>query len=617
MNSARRLQIGIATVFAGLFIATGVMYAKNTTIIYVNEAADFQAILEGKFKPEFFWAKNINLLNNCNPFDRVVYARHTFDVGGNLTWGKIAFGDDILEMQGFMRNKAIWGSPTSIAKTTDATVKLSESVTGRHRHDIPRQIFWLRELWLRFVLNQPLGLGFHHYHDITLGAFPFELGRGIALGSAYAVGPERLGFYSDSSIDQYAFGAKVYGDILEQQLAYELYAAILQNKSTSISETAANILGQQYGHFDFPERGFGKINFIIAGRMFWTAFDNALGKLSFEPYVLYNQDPEQTVEFLADASSKLGTVGMAGEYYGDRFEFGFDYAINIGHQNVKGWDRDDIIGPKNQNGFWRELHSHVVDQNGNRIPFVPRGSAESIIDNAVESEAMNGQQIGVIEADFCNACTTDLEPVELINAQNRFRDPYCNTFKGWMFVADAGQWIHNHEVMLALTAGIATGDENPHVDTKNKTYDGFVPLQEIYSGKRVRSAFLMGGVGRIKRPLSEPSTDQAPSRFASEVNGFSNLVFTGAAAVWKPKGCGRDFMINPNIIAYWEEAPTHAFDIKTKHDSPRFARPFLGVELNTFGYVQLLKDLKFYGVWSIFIPGGFYTDNRGRPFNND
>src|SRR5438552_7103763 len=98
MNSARRLQIGLATVFAGLLI-TAMVHAKNTTIIYVNEAADFQAILEGKFKPEFFWAKNINLLNNCNPFDRVIYARHTFDVGGNITWGKRTFGEDILEMQ--------------------------------------------------------------------------------------------------------------------------------------------------------------------------------------------------------------------------------------------------------------------------------------------------------------------------------------------------------------------------------------------------------------------------------------------------------------------------------------------------------------------------------------
>ena len=67
------------------------------------------------------------------------------------------------------------------------------------------------------VLNF-LHLGFESNHSFTVGAFPFELGRGISLGAAYAIGPGPLGFYSDGMIDQFAFGFKFSGEIVPDVL---------------------------------------------------------------------------------------------------------------------------------------------------------------------------------------------------------------------------------------------------------------------------------------------------------------------------------------------------------------------------------------------------------------
>ncbi len=90
-------------------------------------------------------------------------------------------------------------------------------------------------------------------------------------------------------------------------------------------------------------RGFGKDNYLIAARLLWTAFDNDYGTATVEPYIMYNDDPEQRVEFAADSNSKLMTAGLACEYINNAFECGFDTAFNRGHQFVKPWDRNQII----------------------------------------------------------------------------------------------------------------------------------------------------------------------------------------------------------------------------------------------------------------------------------
>ena len=593
----------LAAILLPLFFANFSIAELRTTY------NDIDFIFSGVFKPETFYGKNINWLNNDNDFDKSYYSRHVLDLAFDVLYGAKEYGDVILEFYFQLRNKGVWGNPESIASTTFADIKVLNAIRGSHKHGFPRHIFWIRQLWLQFDLSKAANLPFTNKHTFTLGSFPFQLGRGIALGDAYAVGPEALGFWADSAIDQYAFGAKFSGDLFPKTLSYDLYTAILQNNSTGLADTEKTILAQEFGGITNPERGFGKVNYIVAGRLNWTAFDNDwLGKLTVEPYGLYNNDPEQKIEFPADASSKLGTTGLAAEFYGNRFEFGFDYAFNFGQQRVKGWDRN-IVREDNRQGIVALVNDQVnatyTNLQGDTVtesaPFVPKSDAQKIIDTTFRNESQNGKEIGVVDSlgYLLNEPGTD---ITLTNKQARFGNPYTNKYNGWMFVTDAAYSLcKNKDLQVAFAAGLASGDDNPNFATKDGTYDGFIGLQEVYSGKRVRSVFLLGGAGRLKRLLSTPAASdvQAPSTKAQAISGFTNLVFCGTSLKWKPKEWKKPFEINPNVLALWQE------------NQIGNARTFLGVETGLFINWSLLKDLKLFWVSSMFFPGSHYTDRKG------
>jgi len=571
----------------------------------------------GMFKPEMFYGKNINMLNNCNKEDRsLYYFRHTLDLKLDTFYGKETYGHNILFSRFGLRNRSIWGDPRSIGKTGPAEIKTSGTTFGKHNHYIPRLIFWMREAWLEMDLNEILNLHTLCKHNLTLGAFSFKLGRGIALGDAYSVGPEVLGFYTEAAVDQYAFGSKLHGKLIEDRLSYDLYVALLDSKTASLSDTAARILGQEYGHRKNPERGCGKLNYVVAGRLNWHALHNDTCSLFLEPYWLYYDQPEQKVEFFGDARSKLGTLGIAGDIEIGQFVGGFDCALNLGEQSVKGWDRNQIK-LTNVNGALNEVNDQVKYQNKNNpndprngkdYPYVPGSAGQKIIENSPQNEQENGVEIGT--------ATFDGNEITLVNSQTRFRDPYKNKFNGWMFVMDAGWWNKAKDLQVATTFGWASGDNNPNEIHKDGTYSGFIGLQEIYSGKLVKSAFILGGSGKVKRPLALPLTQPTGSRFARAVSRFTNLGFTGAGINWKPNRlCGK-LKFNPTTLFYWQDMAVPAYDWRSGQEKSSKASRFLGTEFNLFMDYYLKPPLRFFAVGAVFIPGTHFKDILGKPITS-
>lgn len=583
--------------------------------ILTPTVTDFNWKFSGSFRPEMLYGRNVSLLNNRVETDKQWFMRHIFDLNFDLTYGQLTYEKEIAKFYTTMRNKAIWGNPNSILSTTSATIKDVNSVVGDHSHNVPRHLLWIRELWFKFNILKAMGLSFTNEHTLTLGAFPFELGRGIALGDAYAVGPELLGYYFEGAVDQYAYGAKLSGDILPDVLSYDFYTAILNNKSSTLGDTGEKIRGQELGRFLNPVRGFGVISFVVAGRLNWTVFESVrFGTLTLEPYGLYNNDPEQSVALLGDSSSRLGTVGLASEYKGSRFELGFDYAQNFGRQLVKGIDRNKVER-RNLNGALVELNSEVLVGSADsktKALFIPGSDSQNLIiasrapeQLSVDLEPQNGKSIGI--------SSTPQNLGTLFNSKTRFRDSFTNTYEGWMFVIDALLWLYKKDLYFSATAGVSSGDDNPNEETIDGVYSGFIPLQELYSGKRVRSSFLLGG--KVKRPLAIPEDEQAPSPFASNVSGFTNIVFCGAALNYKPQDVPKQYNINPNLLAFWQQKATKKFDIISGKNSKDDARNFLGIEANVFFNYFLLKDLRLFLVSAVFFPGTHYQDIRGLPLN--
>ena len=599
-----------------LNIFLGAMLASSPIFALRDLDADMKVAFWGNSKFETFGASCANLLNNNIGYDEFFYNRHTIDWNSLITFGERDYGYPVAELKLTFRNKVNWADQSSGSQTSDSITKTLDAFNKSHNHFLPRLFPWMREASLEFSLGDALGLSVENTHTFKLGAFPFELGRGIALGSAYAVGPYILGFYADGTVDQFAFGAKFTGDLLANKLSYDFYGAVLQNKSTSFSQTGEKIFAQEYGHQTDSQRGFGKVNYLVAGRTIWTVFETPKNdKLTFEPYWLYNNDPEQKLEFVGDAKSHLGTIGFASEFVAGNFECGFDSAINFGYQAIKGWDRNQIE-LRNINGQVILVNNKVVDQNGNNIVFVPKSNAQKIINNAVQSSDENGQFIGQVPG----GVGIMPGPLSLFNGPNRFRgrqDPaYFNTYKGLMWVGDAAYSFYNKQLQVAFTAGLATGTNvDPNNIPLDTDFNGFLGLQETYSGKRVKSVFLLGGAGRLRRPVSGPDDDQAPNQFGQGISGFSNLGLVGAGFTWKPKTTTSRFTINPNVLAYWEYAPSRKFDAKTQTQLEEQSRPFLGTEVDLIMNWFILDNLKMFSAGSVFFPGGHYTDIKGRPLD--
>jgi len=595
-----------------------------------------------------FYAKNIYLLNNCVPGDRFFYMRHTLDLNLDVIYAE-PDSDPTAEVKFSARNRAIWGSP-NIVPTTVGTTKLLEFSGQPHRHHIARHISWIRELWLELCLNDISGICFNDKRQtFTLGAFSFELGRGIALGDAYAVGPDYLGYYFEDPVDQYAFGAKLSGEIVKEKLTYDIYFGLLGNRSSILSDTGAKIFAQQYGRLNRPQRGFGILNTVVAGKLFWTAIDDEeKGTLTVEPYCLVNTDKEQRIEFRGDAQSRLGTIGLACEFERPKFECGFDCAVNMGHQCAKGWDRNRIdVQDRNGKLVFVNSHAYVgLDPNKKednkdlniKAYQAPQSAvttltddatkddnkigstAQDIINTAVRNETFNGRQIGQVD-NFADAVDAP-DPVDedlkdkIFNAVDRFRNPYAVKFQGYMFVFDAAWYLHCRDIRIAATIGYASGDADPHFLQKDGDYEGFIPLQELYNGKRVKSAFYLGS-GRLRLPLDTLTTEEKVERLARNVSRFTNLGFIGTGIKWEPHCWKKRFFINPNILAYWQPWPARKFDLQKQRLLPQQASSFLGVELNTYFEKDLLKGLNFYGTISLFIPGKHFDDVLGKPISKE
>ncbi len=630
-NNYKKIALSIAALFSFPITPSRPLKIR----VKKPQTPEFSYKISGKLKPaNSYYGKNISLLNNSEELDQIFHTKHMLDVNYDFSFGDLIVG----KLSG--RNKHVWGS-NEVAPTTTRSTKILNSVGQNHKHFIPRNIFWIREAWLQFSLNDALGLSYSNKpQTLTFGAFPFQVGRGVALGSSFAVGPNFLGFFSDGVVDQYAFGGKLSGNIFDS-LSYDIYTAFLNNKSNSLSRTAEKIRGQEYGRLKKPEREFGKINMLYAGRLKWTPVNSKeRGKLIVEPYIVYNSDPEQKVEFSADATSKLGTIGLATELVQNRFEFGFDCAVNIGHQKVKGWDRN-VIQLQNRNGKACEVNSHVLvgdpindtnvssNINAFKAPYltvrvtdasavIPSSNAQSLINNAPRSENNNGQSIGIATG-LNNLSTLPVAgaDVELYNAADRFRDPYQNNYKGWMFITDGCVHSPEKHFTIAATAAYVSGDLDPNSIKKDGDYKGFVGLQETYAGKRVKSAFFLGSAGKLQLPLDTPPSKEQPNRFGAIASGLTNLALVGGGLSWSPKDWKKKFVVTSNVLSYWQTNPDRKFDALNNTTLEEQANSHLGVEVNLFVTKELIKNLKFVSVASVFVPGSHYDDVRGKPMNSN
>ncbi len=593
MNFAPKLPLAALI----LFCISGNSYSsqsKKPNLFFKN--GDFEASIIGNIATETGFDKN-GILFNSNIPDSLF---------ANKTKIDISFLTKTSECQSkvTMRNKVVWGNH----KTIFTDNALLDSAVN-HFHTIGSNMLWVREAWVEADMSKICKMNDILKQTLTLGSFSFSLGRGIALGDAYSVNPSLLGFFQDNTVDQYAWGVKLSGGLVEDFMSYDLYLSVLDNKSTSLKETTAPTQEKAYGTSNTAIwRGSGKISFVTAARLMITPLVDEAKKLSFEPYVMHHHDSEQKVEFFCDAKSNLNTGGFACELSAGDFEFGFDCARNFGSQYVKGWDRN-TINNVNTGGYSSYVYTDVYSVN----PNVTTPTAANNVLYDPENSAQKAAVANVTPAAYSNGA--QITGTTLYNSLTRYRTPYTTKFKGYMWVGDLSYWLIPKDLVLSTTWGIATGDQNPNANLKDPNdasvdgdYKGFIPFQEVYSGKRVQSFF--GLTSLVVRPLNITNTGDD---FAVTVDNLSNLRFWGMGIKYKPQKASSKWEVNPNFLLYWQDAASNTFDISTGKTTNIPASKYIGVESNIFFGVALTESLSLTGGIGMLVPGQHYTDIKGKP----
>jgi len=342
--------------------------------------------------------------------------------------------------------------------------------------------------------------------------------------------------------------------------------------------------------------------------------------LNLEPYIFYNIARDQYTDIIPDTDTYLGSFGLNLEHAYKNFEWGGETAFNFGEEKLHAIDKNTIKYKKDADGYVRGYYTHISTSNtyqtlaaadaaGNTAAAVPY--AVGVNDNSTN---------GIPGTTYFNGNKTD----------DRFRPAYTNKLRGWMGVVDAAYNLKEQNLKVALGYAYASGDIHPHETEVNKTYKGFIGLDEWYSGKRVPSVFLLDQ-RLTARPLSLTANsvtlqnydpENATYKLVDIENdiSFTDLHVLGSGATWMPVVGGKKVTLNPNLLFFWRAAGSKKVLLNSNTDvqpSTENASRFMGTEFNTIAKCELLKDLTMYGNFAIFFPGQYYKDVAGIPLSGD
>ncbi len=612
--------------------------AEKTPNIYFNNGAN-EFKIGGDTAIENFYEKNAFMLNGNLP-DENCYFRHTLDLNFDMVYGKEKFGHKALETYLNFRHRGVWGRSQSYADrdsvfSDKAGIKIADAITGQHVHASGRNLPWISEAWLLASFNAMLGLKTENVHTIKLGWFPFDLGRGIALGRWYGANRAVLGLYNYDKEDKWAPGVNINGSLIKDKLTYDLYYAKIEERSKSLSDNIDITRTQWLDQSGIKWRGTHKDNDLYAARLKLKAFKNeSYGTLDVEPYVYYNNGIDQWYESEPDEKMQFGAYGIGAEYAINNFEFGAEVAANYGQEKVVAFDRNKVVIKADKiTGALTQYYDHIVTSDPaaavtGKVYTKPALAAKTKLNDEkinAYSNRENGVKIGnngPIEFwnDGIKAGTLPTSDVayNTPTTANRFRPAFTNELRGWMFVTDAAYKLPTYNLKFAVAYGYASGDANPHENEVNKTYKGFIGLNESYCGKRVQSVFLLD-----KRLLKMPTALTRNSDELTADLAFTDMHLLGAGTTWTPTVGGKKVNINPNMLFFWKDSTSKKVIVGTggandwSASETENARKYMGSELNLVTDIEVLKDLKVFGKFAVFLPGSYFTDVAGVPLDDD
>ncbi|MDP3787940.1 MAG: hypothetical protein Q8Q60_01315 [Candidatus Chromulinivorax sp.] len=552
----------------------------------------------GKIVKEVYASKYMTYLNHTNVYDAAAYDRTTAD--GILV---AKYGDNSknpsVEAKLAIRARYIAGSEALI-KTASSTITLGGATVTTPSVSIQKSLFWLRELFVKISLDANASESLHY---LKFGSFPYDLGRGIALGSAYNSGGF-LGLNPRFSIDQFAPGGLLHTDIIKDSLSGDLYYAVLSNPNLSFKDNVEVIRANEITEITSNNyRGLNRQAWVTAAALHWKALSLKDLKLNVDPYAYMYISPDQNLEFAADSDSQLYAIGTALEFKAGRFEWGVDTAFQGGRTNVKAWDRN-YTTLVNNDGTISVQYTKVYTDDTYTTLAIATTANQAYVAASELAFSENGQEIGTSG---------------LWNATDRFRPAQKFFYHGYFFVTDMSVELIENQLKFCADTGFVSGhlDEFNDIDSlttaqlEHQNFGGFIPVQSVYSGKRIQHLVMLNtGVPRftVQDPTVPLADQHVPSRVmgvATLTDKFTNLAYTGIGFECTPaKFAEQKAMIKPVALYYWmAQAPTLSDGSTASHA--------LGTALSVEFMATVKECLDMGGYVGWMIPGKQYQQFAG------
>ncbi len=611
------------------------IYDSNLKRAFKNHVVSVDA----DFRNDDILGKSLELFSS-EEYDNYLFALSTFDLAFNAKQYTIA-DEPKYQFKAALRAKNILGNAGNSTLFVPQPLKIG---IGRSEGEIALAsnkylLTWFREAWLKYSFSQK-------YHSFAqVGFFPFAIGQGIALGNAHRLGRIVAGLDRACDVDQYRFGLQLAGDFAPDRFGYNLYLGVIDNHAHSIYENAQITQAQSVNDRlkGKPYRNEFSANTVAVGQLvFKPSFKDT--NITIKPYVLLNRDTEQQAEFAGDASSVLGTIGYEASINKGKLTVNLESGLNFGFQDVKKYDRDMVFFAS------KPYHLFLFQDSGEPGTPVWRTAERSTYPEDLSFGYCNG----VVFTDGSDS------GVRYKNAYNRFRHGYKNSYNG-MFVTFDASYEYEHTKQASTTwgfsGGFIGGDDNPNDSLEmllarrldgtctdacpscfeecwqdyrykdhDKSYAGFVGLQQLYTGKTVRSFFMMEA-HKLNQPIN---FTQSMITYPQ----MTNLAFLGTGANYKQRAFDRIFDININGLLFcspYKERKGFNYGLDTffklnacgeqetlrlmpnlNADANLELSRFLGAEINGSAHFQYDPNLRFYAQGAAFIPGLHYRDAQGK-----
>jgi hypothetical protein len=573
----------------------------------------------------------------------------------NMHWWKEAYSNLYMKSEPTLVD---YQKDTGYLVTPDATLDplitpFNNAIVSTHIPVISFTEGWIATYFDRFcpqLHNRPL--------SFKIGYFPYQLGRGISLGTADEGGVQEFGY----QLSQLPFaspffspGILLHGTVTSQ-ISYELYYALLQKRYEAPFAREAINFKSRLDKSSLPRFGKETSSQVWAGKVLISPISEQKKALHAEAYCSWLHSTLNMTSpdfFITDRDSNIGTFGVMLDCRYKQLECNIECAAQIGSIAMHPLDKNQIKLHRNAKGNASESFTKI---NARPIVFTPgpntitsnpddsllflapaAQAVLSIVDDStqynlseatplhdssgntildltrgsfVSTEGPNGlrPQLIALQGALPDPASQELlnqvptRYVQVFNAPDRFRKKYSIDLHGFSVLLDMKYSVQRFPCAFTFAGAYISGDKNPFAKEVDTSYNGFLPLKDIhYRGHFVKSLALLGA-RVIPRPCDGLWHQQ----------DTGNLAYVGLGFECNPFKNPKMLIIDANFLAFFQPAEQPIARLTPVSASKKYASNQLGYELNGSITYAPLQNITLLARGALFFPGQLYKDREAQ-----